>query len=183
MLQKAKLALLALATITSFACKEQKVPNGEIPDEYVKSAQKYMGYYGGKMEGHRGVLKFSMLGRKVVVDYKDERGTDILDPRCSSKIGDLLAVKVDKKDSGYVLERATFAFDPNYCWPSVQGREVVFDFKENSTQIRVNASILLEQEWERDCRIDPGNPGAGIPPRQVCTQQPMTHFASGRFTR
>lgn len=183
MLKQAKLALLVFSTLALLACKEQKVPNGEIPDEYVKAAQKYMGFYGGKMEGNRGVLKFVLQGKKVLVEYSDSRGHDILDPRCDSKIGDLLSVKVDKKSTGYVLERATFAFDPNFCWPSVQGREVVFDFNENSTQIRVNASILLEQEWERDCRIDPGNPSAGIPPRQVCTQQPIAHFASGRFTR
>lgn len=179
----AKLALLSLSTLALIACKEQKVPNGEIPDEYAKAAQKYMGFYGGKMEGHRGVLKFSMNGKKAVVQFSDSRGNDLIDPRCQSKIGDLLSVKVDKKGSAYVLERATFAFDPNYCWPSVQGRQVVFDFNENSSQIRVNVSILLEQEWERDCRIDPGNPGAGIPPREVCTQQPVTRFASGRFTR
>ncbi len=165
------------------SCKEQKVPNGEIPDEYVKAAQKYMGFYSGKMEGNRGVLKFSLKGKKPVVEFADNRGTDILDPRCESKIGELLSVKVAKKNGAYVLERATFAYDPNFCWPSVQGRQVVFDFNENSSQIRVNASILLEQEWERDCRIDPGNPSQGLPPREVCTQQPVTRFAAGRFVR
>ena len=179
----ANLALVCFSCLSLLACKEQKVPNGEIPDEYARAAQKYMGFYGGKMQDQRGVLKFSMQGKKVVAQFADSRGNDIIDPRCESKIGDLLSVKVAQKGSSYVLERATFAFDPNYCWPSVQGREVVFDFNENSSQIRVNASILLEQEWERDCRIDPGNPGRGVPPQQICTQQPLTRFASGRFTR
>jgi len=179
----AKFALLCFSCLSLLACKEQKVPNGEIPDEYVRAAQKYMGFYAGKMQDHRGVLKFSMQGKKVVAQFADDRGRDILDPRCESKIGDLVSVKVAQKGSNYVLERATFAFDPNYCWPSVHGREVVFDFSENSSQLRVNASILLEEDLQRDCRIDPGNPGRGVPPQQVCTDQPSDRFATGRFTR
>ncbi|MEK7354926.1 MAG: hypothetical protein AAB250_00655 [Bdellovibrionota bacterium] len=190
-MRNVRFSLLAIASLVSAlvfsvaltGCKEQKVPNGEIPDEYMQAAQKYMGYYGGKMEGNRGVLKFSFQGKKVLAQYSDNRGQDILDPRCDSKIGDLIAVKVDKKSSGYVLERAVFAYDPNLCWPSVHGREIVFDFSENSSQIRVNVSLLLEQEWERDCRIDPGNPSQGRPPTQICTDRPVTRFASGRFTR
>jgi hypothetical protein len=171
------------------ACKEIKVKDGEVPDEYRAMAQAYMGTYSGVMEGSRATVTLALQGRKVVLTYKDANGTDILDPRCDSKIGNLQSVGVSKvrnltgqAPAAYKLDSATFAFDANRCWGSVEGREVVLDFSKKAAHIRVDASILLREEWQRDCRINPGFPRGGLPPSEICNQQPIATFATGRFS-
>ena len=179
----AKLVLPTLTLLALSACKEVKVENGEVPDQYRDMAKAYMGTYKGKMDGDAGAVTLALNGRKVVMTYKDARGTDILDPMCSSVIGQLKSVKVAKDGKVYKLEAATFAFEPGHCWGDVDGREVVLNFKKKEPQIQVGASILLRQEWQERCRIEPGNPRAGQPPREVCDNVPIVSYSSGKFVK
>lgn len=182
--------LLACALLLS-ACKTIKVENGEVPDEYRAMAQAYMGTYTGSFDGERGALTIALSGRKVVLSYRDASGsTDILDARCSSRFGDLETVNVSKDKSAssggktvYKLDGASFAFDPNRCWGSVDGRQVALDFSKKNGRTRVDVSILYRQDFERRCRIDPGNPRAGVPPHEYCDNVPVTQYLTGRFQK
>lgn len=180
--------LIACALLLS-ACKTIKVENGEVPDEYRAMAQAYMGTYQGSFNGFKGAITLALSGRKVILTYKDASGSsDILDARCNSRFGDLESVNVSKdKSSGskttYKLDSAVFAFDPNRCWGSVDGRDVVLDFSKKNGHTRVDVSILYRQDYERRCRIDPGNPRAGVPPHEYCDNVPVTSYLTGRFQR
>lgn len=182
-----RLSALGFAVLAFTACKEIKVENGEVPDQYRDAAKAYTGVYKGKMDGDAGQVTVALSGRKVVVTYKDAEGTDILEPACKSQIGLLTKVKASKDGKTYKLDQATFAFEPNNCWPSVDGRELTLDFKKKEskgvTQIQMSASILLRQEWQQNCHIEPGNPRAGVPPREVCDQVPVTTWSTGKFTK
>jgi hypothetical protein len=154
-------------------------------------AQAYMGTYAGSFNGDRGSLTLAFSGRKVVVTYRDASGsTDILDARCNSRFGDLVSVDVSKDKSAssggkavYKLDSATVEFDPNRCWGSVDGRAIVLDFSRKNGRTRVDASILYRQDYERRCRIDPGNPRAGVPPHEYCENVPVTQYLTGRFQK
>lgn len=181
--------LLLAAALCLSACKTIKVENGEVPDEYRAMAQAYMGTYEGSMNGAQGALTLALNGRKVVLSYRDASGsTDILDPRCSSRIGLLESVEVSKEKAldgsvSYKLNSASFAFDPNRCWGWVDGRDVVLDFTKKKNHVRIDTSILIRQETQRNCRIDPGNPRAGIPPREICDNVPIMSYSTGRFQK
>ena len=183
--------ILACALSLS-ACKTIKVEKGEVPDEYRAMAQAYMGTYSGSFNGENGSLTLALSGRKVVLSYKSETGapSDIIDARCDSKFGDLQDVTVSKDKSAssstktvYKLDSATVAFDPNRCWGSVDGREITLDFSQKKGRTRVDASIIFRQDFERQCRIDPGNPRAGLPPREYCDNVPVTRYLTGRFQK
>jgi hypothetical protein len=184
------LCLLALILVLS-ACKAIKVENGEVPDDYRAMAQGYMGTYAGTLDGVSASVTLTLDGRKVLLSYKDANGTDMIGAPCDSKIGNLQTVSVSKTRSldasspvTYKLDSATFAFDPNRCWGSVSGREVVLDFSRKAAgHIRVGTSILINQEFQRDCRIDPGNPRSGVPPHEVCDQVPKSIYSSGHFLK
>lgn len=181
----AKVLAVSFVAVAMTACKEVKVENGEVPDEYRALAAQYMGTYSGSMDRVPGAITFAFVGRKVVATYQNNSGNDILNPRCESRIGNLLGVTVEGGGSkGDVrLTAAKFAFDPNYCWPSVKGRELVVSFRNVNGALRANASILIDETFERRCRIIPGNPSARIPPREVCDMQPISQYSSGRFDR
>ena len=181
--------LLLVCALALSACKTINVKDGEVPDDYRAMAQAYMGSYAGSMNGVAGTITLALNGRKVVLSFKDSRGsTDILDARCSSRIGDVQTVSVSKVKAldgavSYKLDSASFAFDPNRCWGSVDGRELVLDFKNKSGHTRVDVSLLMRQEFRRDCRIGGGNPSQGLPPGQYCQDIPMSTYANGRFQR
>ena len=188
---KAKLGFIApLAMFFALsACKEIKVTNGEVPDEYRAMAQSYIGTYKGLMDGRPATLTLALNNRKVVLSYKDANGRDLLDPRCKSKIGNLESVSVskvrasaDSEPIAYKLDSAKFAFDANRCWGTVEGREVVLNFTKKQTRIRVDAVILVREDLQRNCRIESGNPRGGLPPSEICDQQPVATYASGRFS-
>jgi hypothetical protein len=183
--------MLACALLLS-ACKTIKVDKGEVPDEYRAMAQAYMGTYAGSFNGGSGTLTLALVGRKVVLSYKDASGTssDILDARCDSRFGNLETVTVSKDKAAstggktaYKLDSATIAFDPNRCWGSVDGREIALDFSKKNGHTRLDASMIYRQEYERQCRIDPGNPRAGVPPHEYCDEVPVTRYLTGRFQR
>ena len=179
----AKILLPALMIFALSACKEVKVENGEVPDQYREMAKAYMGTYAGKMNGNAGAVTLALNGRKVVMTYKDPQGSDILDPMCKSAIGRLKSVKVSKDGKVYKLDSATFAFEPGNCWADVDGREVALSFKTKAPQIQMSASIILRQEWQEQCRIEPGNPRGGLPPREVCDNVPVVSYSSGKFAK
>lgn len=171
--------LLALA-----ACKEVQIENGEVPSKYLSLAQRYTGVYRGEMEGVPGSLTLTLRGRQAVLLYTSEAGSDILDPRCQSQIGRLKSVRVDEpRGGGYELTGARFEFNPNRCWQSVLGREVALSFSRRGERLRVSAAILRETAWENRCRIEPGNPSAGVPPREVCSPQATPEYFKGYFKR
>jgi len=181
--------LLLVCALALSGCKTIQVKNGEVPDEYRAMAQAYMGTYAGSMNGFDGALTLALSGRKVVLSYRDADGsTDILDARCASRIGNLQTVEVSKVKSldgsvSYKLDSAVFAFDPNRCWGSVDGREIVLDFTKKSAHVRVDASILARQDYRRECRIDPGNPRQGIPPHEFCNDVPYYSYMTGQFQK
>lgn len=177
-------AFLFALSASLVGCREIKVDDGTVPEAYLPTALRYMGSYQGKMGDQTGVLVLFLHQNQVIAEFHGVRGDDLIDPRCGSQIGSLKAVKVDETKPGfYKLQVAKFAFNPQNCWPSVDGRELVLNFKEDSSGIRVSASILLQQRFEEQCRIESGNPAAGVPPRQVCSQQPVLEYHKGRFER
>jgi hypothetical protein len=177
--------LMASGALFAFAgCKEIKITDGEIPAKYLPVASKYLGTYSGTMRGNSGQLTLALHGTKAVVAYENQYGRDLLDPKCHSQVGPLLGVQVSADGKGgYELDAARFAFDPGVCALAVQGRELNLAFKTTKRGVKVTATILLDQNLERRCRIDGGNPAAGVPPREVCDVQPTDRVSTGQFLR
>ena len=169
------LVFMGLVTISLTACNEVDVVNGEVPDQYAAAAAKYMGTY--QQIGTAGQMTISVVDKKVVVS------TDfgLIDSRCAAKIGDLKAVKASEKDGQYTLNRARFAFDPNFCSISVEGKELVLTFAEKHGKLFARGEVLSETKWTRVCRLDPGPAGRG--PSQVCEVVPERQYYDWNFQK
>jgi hypothetical protein len=172
----------AVIGILSGCESEVEITDGEIPAQYLKVAQSHTGTYVGKFNGVPGELTLSLQGRRAVLSYKNQFGSDLVDPSCQSIIGDLLKVGVEGQDaSNFELKSARFAFSANRCFPSVEGKEVVLSFSEKSGQRRIDVSLVRRSQLEQNCRWDGGDPSRGIPPREYCERQLRTDYYSGRF--
>jgi hypothetical protein len=175
---QARLAAAAMAVLALCGCKEIQVENGEVPSQYQAAAQKYLGVYQGQMDGVPGTMTISLQGNKAAIQYSNKLGTDILNPKCASLIGDLKSVRVSEDGKGgYNLDSAVFSFDANRCASQVEGRELVMNFKSAGSVMKLSASILRSSEWQTDCRPE------GFPPAMSCSRQPVYYYVSGKFTR
>lgn len=175
---------LSFAFLAIVGCREVKVKNGEVPPKYVPMAMKFMGTYQGQFDGVPATLNLVMNGNKVVVEYADRESRDILGPQCDSRVGNLLAVKVDEVGTDrYELKRVRFALNPNRCKHEIEGRELVMEVRRKDSRVDLSLSILGQLTWEERCRIEPGNPAAGIPPKRVCEREPVQQFLTGKFRK
>jgi len=186
-----RMRFVKLSVLSLFACgmlsaceSEVEITDGEIPSQYLNVAQKHTGTYAGKFNGVPGELTLSLQGRRAVLSYKNQFGSDLIDPSCQSMIGDLLKVGVEGQDSSnFELKSARFAFSANRCFPSVEGKEVVLSFSEKGGQRRIDVSLVRRSQWEQNCRWDGGDPARGVPPREYCERQLRTDYYSGRFAK
>lgn len=180
-LMSSRIALLAGFLVIT-GCKDIRVVSGEIPDEYLSAASSYLGTYTGVMNHSAASLHLSLEGRRVVVSYRSLGGSDLLDPRCESRIGDLLRVHgVVRADGSYQVTDAVFAFDPNRCWSRVEGRELALSFRDG----RVDASLLLHRGpgAAGSCHIEPGNVRGGQRPHEVCSKDESAVSERGYFRK
>lgn len=173
-----------LSFLTMTGCKEVKIENGEIPSRYLAMAKRYTGVYKGQMEGQKGALTLALRGNKAVLIYASEIGNDLIDPRCQSQLGELKSVRLKENGIGDLeLATAKFGFDPHRCDVAIQGREIILNFSPRGDRMRVSVAVLAGTSWESRCRIEPGNPAAGLPPREVCAPQATSEYLKGIFKR
>jgi hypothetical protein len=190
-----KRALAAVCFLGLVACEEISVKNGELPEQYAGTVGEYLGVYQGRLDGRPATIELRMLGNKPVVIYRDLRGTDVLHPTCRSRIGDLEAITVGKKDDQPYLKEARFLFDAGECWNFVEGRKITLSFSKNRDFNQVDLALLKEVRWERRCTAYPGYPPVGRPgyppghprypyPGHVeCRHEQFPSYITGRFRR
>lgn len=160
-------------------CDEVKIEDGRIPAEYLDEAAAATGTYAGTMDSRAVSLNVSLIGDRLRV----QASPDFLGTGCDSSFGNLEKVRVEREGNSYSLESATFAFAPNFCAPSVVGREVVFGIRSRNGQTELSASLLQDSRMERECRMvcSPGGPGGAPVCREECTMRPIQVFLTGRF--
>ncbi len=162
------------------ACKEIKIENGEIPDQYLAQAQQLVGDYAGEFARRKGVLQLRLDENVAKAHFSSSLGDDLLGEECNSRIGFLKRVTVSGDGDEAKLKNATFAFDPNHCKDEVWGEELSLDFKKESDKIKIYASVFHYATWELDCYYT-YDPIQGT--RQVCSEDYVHHYLRGKFVR
>ncbi len=162
-------------------CKEIIIENGEIPQEHLEHAQKFIGDYSGQFASRKGILTIGIKDEnKPYIAFKSEHGDDLLGTECESEIGSLLKVSVGEQKGKPILKSATFAFEPNQCAYSILGRELLLQFKVQSNNVKVLASVYQFSEWVENCYLahDPthGN-------YLVCHQDLQPRYLRGLFKK
>lgn len=125
--------------------------------------------YVGKFNDVAGVLTLKQVNQTYRASFIGDNGQKGLLKDCESTIGSVLKYK--EKDG--VLKQIIFSFDPNHC-VSVEGRQVVMDFKND----KVSVSVLSHFEnYQPPCMWDPqGHQNCPFP-----ESRPV--FFSGKFVR
>ncbi len=157
-------------------CKEVKIENGRIPDQYLKQAAEYAGTYAGTFQGVKSVLTLSLEGNLAKVSYQDARGNDIIDPTCESKFGLLQTITVSGSEEKPNLDAAAFAFDANKCTAMVVGRTLYLEFKKKQGAVKMSAGIVQRRDWEHTCT-------GGSPFPTNCTTRQVPVFIRGSFVK
>lgn len=161
-------------SVLAVGCEEKiETPNGEIPAEMISEARRYEGTYYGQVERHSNRATLSLEGNRPVLSFVQ----DMIAPQCQSAVGQLLRVNVSKKDGVAKLNSAVFAFDPNRCALSVEGRELHLYFQDES---RFDTSLLQTVEYERICDGFPTPPVGG---GNNCRWESRPIYFSGQFSR
>ncbi len=202
--------VLVVASISLLAgligCQEIEVKDGRLPESYRETASQVMGNYLGRA-GEPGSLNLSLDGERVLVRYlvrdlvrhrnsqAEGSASDFIHPNCESAIGHLVRMKVventgNNRNSSngihkgaYTLKWAEFAFEPNFCRPSVEGRRLLLEFSEKGAETRIAASVLLENRQWDDCQMDSGNPTVGVPPQQRCERRSSPIYLTRKFSK
>jgi len=172
--------MLSMCFLFTLGCKEVEIENGQIPDEYLEQAKFFAGDYFGSFNGFKGTLTLSLDGNKMVASYKNKFGTDLVDPKCNSEIGDLLTINVKKSGDKYTLKRATFSFYPNLCHAEIEGEKLRLNIVEKSGGIHLKVSILEWGYWDQECEyIYTGNGGF----TKQCHYHYVENYIRGRFKK
>lgn len=171
-------AALFVATFILTGCKEVKIENGQIPDQYLQQTAQYMGTYSGSFGGVDSTLTLSLEGNVVHVSYKDAQGgTDILDPKCESSFGLLETITVSGSEEAPNLDAAVFAFNPNKCLDKVLGKAMFLEFKKKKDKpVKMGVGILQRYDWERVC-------SSGSPFPTNCTMRQVQVFIRGAYVK
>ena len=156
------------------ACKEIKIQNGQIPNEYMNEARQVVGTYQGTVGRQATTVTIELIGNYLIVSATP----DILGGSCGSQIGDLLSVLVGGRSGSYYVERATLAFNPNNCL-MIEGRELNLGVRRQNGQVRLTSSVLERSEWRESC--EPRCTPNGC--TTVCNRTLEQSFVRGDFVK
>lgn len=179
-----KIVLVLGFAVSIIGCNQDlTVTDGQLPNEFLPAAQKFVGTYQGQMEHHSVILTVNLDGNRLLVAANN----DLVDAACQSKIGVLKSISYQQGDNNgpVTLSNAIFAFDPNLCGNDVSGRELKFTAVTPgpavTTDVTLDAEILDHVEIQEDCEIImPPYPNGGT---QRCTYRPVRYYREGRFVK
>lgn len=169
------LALAALFALVG--CKDIEIKDGRVPAEYLAQAKAFEGSYHGRMDARPGTMQIIFDGDRPRMVWNN--GADLVDPSCSSRIGDLLSVHVEGQQNP-VITGATFRFDPGYCSIWMPAKTVEVSFANNR---RFSVRVLWSSEWVERCHWEhepvPRPPNKGM----ECHSELRQTWMSGLFQR
>lgn len=178
--------LLMLGGLVSFlilisACeKKTKIEDGLVPAEFIPYVQKLLGSYKGTFESVSANWNLSLEGQKAVLTPYP----DVVDPRCESKVGNLLAVYTKKnKDETFRITEADFAFDAGSCAQQVRGTTLRIYFSNYMEKpLKFDAELFKYTEIIETWECDPDWGGNPTDPNH-CRIRYTTkdHYLTGKF--
>lgn len=172
-------ACVGLLAIGLIGCKEDvEIKDGALPAKYVGIAKSYSGRYVGKFDQNRAALTISMRGDKPILQYRDDRGRDVLHPSCGSAIGKLESLRVARNNENILVHRAVFGFDPGRCSSEVEGRHLLLKFMSDAKGQKGFEVSMLErsrEEWVCD------EAKSETVSDENCHWETKHDFLSGRF--
>ena len=163
---------ILLSALLFVACETVAFTDGRIPAGMLNEKKKLEGVYTGRFNGQSALLKLTFEGDRPVLSYVDARGSDLIDPKCASKIGWIKNATV----SNNKLQTANFSFDTGQC--KVDGRDLqLFIYSDNKMGVR-----LLDYEYlDKECSIEVPPPPAS--PVQRCHTVIRQRYFEGSFVR
>ncbi|MGZ3798190.1 MAG: hypothetical protein ACXVB1_17590 [Pseudobdellovibrionaceae bacterium] len=151
-------------------CKEVDIKDGHVPQEYLPQIKQLEGKYKGNFDGKASSMEISFEGDRPFLKYTDSQGHELLEQECHSKVNLLKMVILGEKNDVYVVDQASFEFDPGDC--DLEGRTLELIFSGS------NQFTAKTQDYsEHRVHCTPGRRGT------PCNGEEKPHYLTGKFSR
>lgn len=131
--------IFVLVLVSAIVGCDYTVKNGEVPEEYLKDAQQYVGvyqgYFGQKIKGR---IKVSVEGLKPILTFEGENGEGLLGANCTAQIGKLESIQFRTSRNGIKV----FNFALRHDCKKIVGKTV--QVVANSAQ---ELKLFVDQSW------------------------------------
>ena len=134
---------IGLSTVLSACTDSTESKPGALPNAILPYIGQYLGEYHGTINNHEASIILSLDGDKLVFS-----GSDLINPACQSKVGDLTHINLNSENNKTELENAEFAFDPNLCADSILGRRISISFSGTNT---LDLNFIEQSDWYWRC--------------------------------